>query len=212
MDSKDASRELLYFNSSKGNTICGPYFTTTITRPITRIKQTEILSAVVPFTFYNINDGNCLIGYYNDPGGDVPIYVSSSTLFATTAALLADFNTPFNHTTTLSIVNGKFVLASQTAITVTVTASLPGSLILGFNTTQVGLSVTAPVSTTANIPFYFHPANNLKQIIPLKNGAREQIRKAENKIEIVEQINVGRFIQKNVWKIIQIIVICLATI
>jgi len=54
--------------------------------------------------------------------------------------------------------------------------------------------------------------NYLKQIIPLKNGVREQIRKAENKIEIVEQINIGNFISKNIWKVVQIVVICLATI
>jgi len=164
MESKEANRSLLYFNSSKGNVVSGSYFSTTISKPIDRIKQTEILSAVVPFTFYNINDGNALIGYYNDVGNDVPIYVSTNTLFTTTAALLSDFNNAFNHTTTLSIVSNKFVLSSQTARTVTVNPSLPGALMLGFNTTQTGLSVTAPVSTIANIPFYFHPANNLIQI------------------------------------------------
>ena len=110
---KESNRNLIYLSSAKASTKSGTYFTTTLNKPIDRVKEVEIQGVCLPFTFYNLGDTNCIIGTYNG----TPLYMPSG-LYATSADVLTGFNSPFVNQT-LSIVNNKFVLTSKTAFTIT---------------------------------------------------------------------------------------------
>lgn len=155
---KESNRSLVYLSSAKASTKAGTYFTTTLNKPIDRIKEVEVQGVCLPFTFYNIGDSNSCVGTYNG----APLYMPTG-LYQTATDLLAGFNFPFVNQT-LSIVNNKFVITSKTAFTITIDPTLPGAAAFGFTTAQTGLSVTADVSTVNNTPFYFRQANNVIQI------------------------------------------------
>lgn len=155
---KESNRNLIYLSSAKASTKSGTYFTTTLNKPIDRVKEVEIQGVCLPFTFYNLGDTNCIIGTYNG----TPLYMPSG-LYATSADVLTGFNSPFVNQT-LSIVNNKFVLTSKTAFTITTDPTLPGAAIFGFTTVQTGLTVTADISTVNNAPFYMRQQNNVVHI------------------------------------------------
>lgn len=50
------------------------------------------------------------------------------------------------------------------------------------------------------------------QAITIKNGAREQIKKVQNKVEIVEHVSLARYIKHNYWKIGQVIAAIIITL
>jgi PAS domain S-box-containing protein len=58
-----------------------------------------------------------------------------------------------------------------------------------------------------------HPVKNekgevehlFKQVVTIKNGAREQIKKVNNEIRVVETLSIDSFIKKNWWRLMQVI-------
>lgn len=65
-----------------------------------------------------------------------------------------------------------------------------------------------------------HPVKNkdgkiehlFKQAITIKNGAREQIKKVNNEIQVIETLSIDSFIKKNWWKLMYIAAIVFSTV
>lgn len=51
-----------------------------------------------------------------------------------------------------------------------------------------------------------------KQVIPIKNGAKEQIKKIDNNVQVIETLSLSSFFLKNWWRIMQIVAVMAMTI
>lgn len=51
-----------------------------------------------------------------------------------------------------------------------------------------------------------------KQAITIKNGAREQIKKVNNEITVVETLSIDSFVKKHWWRLLQILSVILITL
>lgn len=160
MDRKDADRDLIYLSSKNGNVVNGSYFSTTLTKPINRVKEVEVVGVCTPFTWYNITNGTNII-YIHDDETLISIPPGSYTSIA---SLIAAVNSQVQYIV-LSIVGNKFVLTSSTGANISVDPdNYPGSRILGFTTYQRAFVLTANISTITNLPFVFHGPNNIFNI------------------------------------------------